>query len=130
MKLKIQYFNTPAVSILIVAVVQIVCIFVPFSILVEIMNVFYCSVIIILSLSFLNLRRKGMSENLERGFKAANTPATLLLVGFLPISISLLMIVLSVWKSFIPLLIAASFALFLFVIFIIKNNFCRRELRI
>ena len=103
---KLPRLETPFVSIVIVGIVQIICIFIPFSVLVEILNVFYCLVMIVICLSYLNLKRLGYCDRVPHEYRASNNRVVVFLIALFPILISLMMICISVFRSYIPLLFA------------------------
>jgi amino acid transporter len=114
--------GTPIFAILIVGAIQIMCLFIPFSVMVEIMNVFYCFVMIVLCASFLNLRRKGYANNLESKYKAANNNFFVVLIGISPIFVSLFMISISVLRSYVPIVSAVCCIFVLTIVFMILKH--------
>lgn len=124
---KLPKLGTPYIAIFIVGGIQIMCLFVPFGILVEIMNVFYCCVIIVICLSFLNLRRKNYVDDLPRVFRAANSTFTKYLVGCCPIVISVFLIATSVVKSIIPIVSAAGCAFVLSIVYVLRKRCEKRR---
>ena len=112
---------------MIIFAVQLMCVFIPFDLMVEIMNLFYCFVIVLLCLSFFLLRRKNYVKDVPEMFRAATNPFIVFLLGVSPIVISLFLVVVSVFKSFIPLLSSAGFTLLLILFYLIRSLYNRKK---
>ena len=95
--------------ILIFGIIQIICLFVPFFILIQIMNILYCCVIIVIYIAFIILKCKNKNNKILTVF-----------IGLLPIIISIFIIFISILKSIVPIISAIICIIIVILLYYLK----------
>ena len=123
-------YQMPWVAIVINSIICGICVVVPFTLLVEVTNVFYSLLIICMCLCVVVLRYSKEGKKLHRPFKVVKSNLGTILIASGPIIVSLFILGTSLSNGWIPVVLAlASFASF-FVIYLILKCYKRRKVKL
>ena len=120
-------YGMPWVSLFGNAIMCAVFIVVPFTLLVQVTNVFYSIIIILICLSAVVLRFNRIGKSLNRPFYAVKSIAGLMVLAFFPITVSIFVLGTSVAKSSIPLILAGGFFIFFLLLYAVLKWYKKRK---
>eukprot|EP01091_Cochliopodium_minus_P002835 TRINITY_DN12689_c0_g1_i1.p1 TRINITY_DN12689_c0_g1~~TRINITY_DN12689_c0_g1_i1.p1 ORF type:complete len:473 (-),score=93.97 TRINITY_DN12689_c0_g1_i1:143-1561(-) len=115
--------KTNMVAILVNGLFCCILVVLPYTSLVEVANLFYCSIMIAMTCAYIKLSYSYEGKQMPRPFKAAKTTVGFLYIAFFPIFISLLTIAAAIYNNWISSVVAIGFVLLLFIVYKLREHY-------